>query len=80
MFLMVSNGPLQLSIEIRTATGVTARSLEDEARAIMNRAEQQGRDLSDFESGRVDVLLDLAARFEPKSPARLPQVQPGEAA
>ena len=33
-----------------------------EARSILDRADSQRRDLSDFESGRVDALLDIAGR------------------
>ena len=36
-----------------------------EARALIASAEAQGRDLTDFEAGRVDMLLDLAARHAP---------------
>lgn len=38
-------------------------SLTQEARAVIDRAATQQRDLSDFESGRVDVLLELAQRL-----------------
>lgn len=42
---------------------LTPESLIAEATAILNRAETQHRDLSDFESGRVDALLDVAGRI-----------------
>jgi hypothetical protein len=41
---------------------VTAKALIAEATAIIERAETQRRDLSDFESGRVDALLEVADR------------------
>ena len=41
----------------------TAEALMAEAAAIIERAETQHRDLSEFESGRVDALLDVAGRF-----------------
>jgi hypothetical protein len=38
----------------------TADALLGVAREIIARAEQQHRDLSDFEAGRVDALVDIA--------------------
>jgi hypothetical protein len=39
--------------------------LTREAEALINRAEQQHRDLSDFECGKIDTLLDLVRRLAP---------------
>jgi hypothetical protein len=44
------------------STSIDRKSLMAEAQTILSRAEQQQRDLSDFECGAVDKLLDLAAR------------------
>ena len=48
----------------RAITGqhAEAERLIIEARSIIARAECQHRDLSDFEAGRVDALLELASR------------------
>jgi hypothetical protein len=43
---------------------IDRESLVTEAEKIIARAEQQKRDLSDFEAGRIDVLLEIAARHQ----------------
>ena len=40
-----------------------AAVLSASANAIIDHAEHQRRDLSDFEAGRVDALLDIAEAF-----------------
>jgi len=50
---------------------VTSQTLISEALAILDRAENQHRDLSDFESGRVDALLDVAGRVSLGNPRPL---------
>lgn len=42
---------------------VNAYALTEEARHLIDSAERQGRDLADFEAGRVDALLDIAERL-----------------
>lgn len=47
---------------MRLAT-VAAQVFVAEARDILAKADEQNRDLSEFESGRVEALLDVAERF-----------------
>lgn len=55
-------------VEGKRMRSVTSESLISEAREILDRAEHQHRDLSDFESGRVDALFDVAGRVAPSKP------------
>lgn len=43
-------------------TQLNPNDLIRQARAIIDRASDQGRDLSEFESGRCDALLEIARR------------------
>ncbi|HMN42941.1 MAG TPA: hypothetical protein PKE27_00070 [Povalibacter sp.] len=47
---------------------VAAQLFVAEARDILAKADEQHRDLSEFESGRVETLLEVAERFSRSAP------------
>jgi hypothetical protein len=56
--------------ENTTTAAADARDLLKRARRIINAAEVENRDLSDFEAGRLDELLDIVSSLMPRRSLR----------